>query len=130
MQRRRTGRWERARGLGHILTFLFWGEGGDWVSEGQVVHVEKQRTNSNFALPEGAILTGWMPSSPVVESKKRRKVWCGWTPLSVACSVTWKVSFKVSLGPNVTGSGRFVREILPELFFSVRVRGNMCRVLV
>ena len=95
----------------------------------QPAHVTKQHTNSNFALPEGVILTGWMPSSPVVESKKRRKVWCGWTPLSVPCSATWKVSFSFSFGPKVTGSGRFVRDILFELFFSVRAeRIKTCRV--
>ena len=73
---------------------------------------KKRRTSSNFALPEGVTLMGWMPSSPVVESKKRRKVWCGWTPLSVVCSVTWNVSFRVSLARKTTGSVRFWREIL------------------
>ena len=84
-----------------------------WVSRRPRWHMlRRKRTSSNFAFPEGAILTGWMPSSPVVESKKRKKVWCGWTPLSVASSATWKVSFRVLLGPSVTGSGRFEREIL------------------
>lgn len=95
-----------------------------WVSEGQLggMCYGTARTSSNFAFPEDDIFTGWMPSSPVVESKKRRKVWCGWTPLSVSCSATWKVSFRVSLGPSVTGSGRFLREILLRLFHFVRVR--------
>ena len=33
-----------------------------------------KRTSSNLALPPGVTRTGWIPSSPVLWSKKRRKV--------------------------------------------------------
>src|SRR6266702_7068021 len=100
---------EGGRELGGLAMFCVLGGGNVSGARGTAI---KRRTSSNFALPEGVTLTGWMPSSPVVESKKRRKVWCGWTPLSVVWSVTWKVSFRVSLAPKTTVSGRFWREIL------------------
>jgi hypothetical protein len=63
---------ERARGFCHVLQVGGGGEVGLAVQA--VLSIKKQRTSSNFALPEGVTLTGWIPSSPVVGSKKRRKV--------------------------------------------------------
>jgi hypothetical protein len=63
------GGWERARGFSHVLRLRVGVRG----LREKIIII--QRTSSNFALPEGVTLTGWMPSSPVVESKKRRKVW-------------------------------------------------------
>ena len=62
----------------------------------------ERRTSSNFAFPPEVTFTGWTPSSPETGSKKRRKVWCGWTPFP-SSSRTWKVTFSTSVGPRERG---------------------------
>lgn len=76
------------------------GKGNCYVESGR-------RTSSNLALPFVSIRTGWIPSSSVTSSQKRRKAWCGWTGSLVSSSITVNVIFSVSVEPTLKGSGIF-----------------------